>query len=751
MELPLEVVPSEEQEKTVMKQFAITTLMACCIVFLSNSVASTQPPEMIYYGGPIYTMILDGDRVEALAVREGKIVATGSQDAILAMKGPDTTLVDLEEKCMLPGFIDPHSHVIQQALKSSVVNLDPHPIGDVRSIEDIKRKLKERITERQPKPGQWVFGWGYDDTGVAENRHPTRDDLDAVSTEHPIVLMHISSHLMTSNSKALEVCGVTSETQDPEGGKIRRRDGSMEPNGVMEEKALGLLLAKLPGMAPERALQILKNGLKTYAEAGITTAQEGAAVPPMLKLLEAGDKAGVLPIDIVSYPVYLTLDDLTFERIAETWKTPARYRMGGIKLVLDGSIQGYTANLSQPYYIQPGGAKALQDCNCDSTTGLNLLLESESQKTATSLLRDSDDAADSFQIRQPTSGSYRGYANMTIEEICNIMDKADRAGVPIIAHCNGDAAVDDLMEALRKVRGERPRPDLRTVIIHAQTIREDQLNFAANHGIVPSFFPIHVTFWGDRHRDIFLGPKRAARISPSRSALDRGMKITLHHDAPVAGCDMLGVVSAAVNRLTSSGKQLGPEQAITPFEAFRAITKDAAWQYFEEHRKGTLEVGKLADFVILQQDPFEVAPQQIASIKIDKTIKEGVIVFDSEQGSTDQDAAEVSLQGTWQVESLNNKPIADGVQPPTLRVTSDRTVSGFTGVNRMGGQLAAEGDKLFGPLFTTRRAGPAAAMKVESAFLAALGRATQYRRNSAGIELLDESGERLLVLKPENH
>ena len=467
---------------------------------------------------------------------------------------------------------------------------------------------------------------------------------------------------MTSNSKALEVCGVTSETQDPEGGKIQRRDGSKEPNGVMEEKAMGLLLARVPGMAPERALEILQNGLRKYAEAGITTAQEGAALPPMLKLLEAGNKAGMLPIDIVSYPVYLTLDDVVMQRIADTWRAPARYRMGGIKLVLDGSIQGYTANLSQPYHIQPGGAQALQDCTCDSNTGLNLLLESEGKKTGESLLRGSDDEADSFQVREPTPDSdYRGYANMTIEEICTFLGKADRAGIPVIAHCNGDAAVDDLIEAVRKVRGKRPRPDLRTVIIHAQTIREDQLNFTANHGIIPSFFPIHVTFWGDRHRDIFLGPERAARISPSRSALDRGMKITLHHDAPVAGCDMLGVVSAAVNRLTTSGKQLGPEQAITPYEAFRAITKDAAWQYFEEHRKGTLEVGKLADFVILRQDPLEIAPRQIANIKIDKTIKEGVIVFDSEQVSTDQDAADVSLQGTWQMESLGNEPIADGV------------------------------------------------------------------------------------------
>ncbi len=335
--------------------------------------------------------------------------------------------------------------------------IDPHPIGDVKTIADIQRKLRERIDEKKLEPGRWVFGWGYDDTGVKEQRHPNRDDLDAVSTEHPIVLMHISSHLMTCNSKAVEINGVTAETADPDGGKIQRQEGSKKPNGVMEEKAMGLLLAKVPGMKPDQALEMLEKRLKKYAEAGITTAQEGAGLPPMIKLLEAADQAGILPIDVVSYPAYLTVDDATIAKIAETWKTPARYRMGGIKLALDGSIQGYTANLSKPYHIQPGGKQALQDCTCASDTGLRLVLGSEAKKEAE-------------QDHEHTPGNdYRGYANMTVEEIVSFLRKADDAGIPVIAHCNGDASVDDLIEAVRKVRGDRsatgsthrdyPRPD----------------------------------------------------------------------------------------------------------------------------------------------------------------------------------------------------------------------------------------------------------------------------------------------------
>lgn len=190
-----------------------------------------------------------------------------------------------------------------------------------------------------------------------------------------------------------------------------------------------------------------------------------------------------------------------------------------------------------------------------------------------------------------------------------------------------DAATDILLEAIRNVRGDQPRPELRTTIIHAQTMREDQLDVAKAHGMCPSFFPIHVVFWGDRHRDIFLGPERAARISPAKSALDHGMKFTLHHDAPVAGIGMLAVAAAAVNRMTTGGKPLGPDQKITAFEALRAITHDAAWQYFQEDRKGTLEAGKIADLVILDEDPLAIDPMKMPDIDVLETIKDGKTVF----------------------------------------------------------------------------------------------------------------------------
>jgi predicted amidohydrolase YtcJ len=195
------------------------------------------------------------------------------------------------------------------------------------------------------------------------------------------------------------------------------------------------------------------------------------------------------------------------------------------------------------------------------------------------------------------------------------------------AHTNGDAATDMVIKAVAKARADKPRPELRTTVIHAQTMRDDQLDFAARHGLTPSFFPIHVWFWGDRHRDLFLGPERAVRIDPARSALNRNLKITLHHDAPIAGIEMLKVAWAAVNRETTGGKVLGPGERITPFEALRAITADAAWQNREEDRKGTLEAGKLADLVILSDDPLAVDPRKIKDIQVMQTVKEGAVVY----------------------------------------------------------------------------------------------------------------------------
>jgi hypothetical protein len=581
----------------------------------SQPSAAVEFADTIYFGGPIVTMIHDGDRVEALAVANGRILWTGSKEDVMTRKGATTKLVDLNGSCLMPGFIDPHSHVTLQSAKFSTVNLDPYPIGDIKNMADIQRKLKAYIEEKKLNPGEWIFGWGYDDTGLEEMRHPNRDDLDAVTTEHPIFLVHISSHLASANSKALEMVAITAETPDPVGGVFQRMEGSKEPNGVMEETAWMEFVGKVPAPSREQSLEMLKTGLDYYAAAGITTASEGGSAPGIMQLLRTMEKEGRLQIDVVSYPVYKSTNEAVLEDVAQNRWTWGRFRPGGVKLIVDGSIQGYTAYLSEPYYKKPERHTNEADaCDHDAVDRLFLNTEIPAEQDT-----ESNAASDE-------SGN-RGYASMSLEDVIRWVRVCDEKDIPIHVHCNGDAAIDLFLEALNTVRKNRPRPDLRNVIIHSQVMRKDQLNAAVSHGLTPSFFPIHVVFWGDRHRDLFLGPERAAFIDPARSALDRGLKITLHHDAPIAGIDMLPVVAAAVNRVTSSGKLLGPEERITPYEALRAITKDAAWQYFEEHRKGTLEPGKLADMVVLDADPLKINPKELGNIKVLETIKEGQTVF----------------------------------------------------------------------------------------------------------------------------
>ncbi len=569
--------------------------------------------ETIYHGGPILTMTKDGDRAEALAVGNGTILAVGTEAHVMAFRGPDTTVVNLRGRCLMPGFIDPHSHVVLQSAKFATVNLDPRPIGQAGSIADIQRLLREHIEQKKPGPGKWVIGWGYDDTGIAEMRHPVREDLDAVSTEHPILLIHISNHLCTGNSLLLEEIGVSADTPDPEGGRIHRKEGSREPSGVLEELAMVSVVKKLPSPTPEQAIGMIEQGLRYYAAAGITTAQDGSTGPGAANLLAAMEAQGKLPIDVVAYTLYRGVDEAMLDVMAADRGASGRFRRGGIKLVLDGSIQGYTAFLSKPYHVQPGETEPRQD-KCESENAEHIFVSGDTP------------VAGAEGMAGITQG-YRGYASMRQEEVTEWIRRCDQRNVQVLAHTNGDAATDMLIEAVETVRGNNPRPELRTTIIHAQTIREDQLDASTRHGLVPSFFPIHVTFWGDRHRDIFLGPERARRISPAKSALDRGMKFTLHHDAPIAGIDMLPVASASVNRITSGGKELGPEQRITPFEALRAITADAAWQYFEEERKGTLEAGKLADLVILSDDPLSVDPVKMGDISVLETIKDGKTIY----------------------------------------------------------------------------------------------------------------------------
>ena len=574
-----------------------------------------QTADTIYTGGDIVTVNDAQPAVEALAVQGNKILAVGDLADVLKTKGSDTRMVDLGGKALLPGFIDPHSHLSMYVMWWGLPNLSPPPVGEVRRISDIVDMMRVHREKNNIPPGELILGNGYDDSLLEEQRHPTREELDSISTNHPVLIVHASGHLLAANSMALEKVGYSRETVDPEGGKIRRSaDGEL--TGVCEELAAIPFLSLIKPKDLEQRLLDVVAIQKLYARYGITTLQDGLSLPPDITLLQEAARRELFFLDVVSYPRFDTFSDvLRGERTLDIeyhppamgccspsahptnrMSSPAvikdaskvqvgiyqnRFKIGGIKITADGSPQGKTAYLTKPYVRPPAGQPA----------------------------------------------DYRGYPTISQEDLDLWFDAAYTHDVQLLVHCNGDAAADMMIASVRKAVAAHGQKDLRPVMIHAQMIRHDQVDAMAELGIVPSFFTAHTYYWGDWHINETVGKARAYGMSPTGYALQKGLRFTNHSDAPIVPPDPLMIMWTAVNRLSRSGVVVGPDECITPLEALKATTIHAARQYFEEKDKGTLEPGKIADLVILDRNPLTSAPDTIREIRVLHTIKDGKVVY----------------------------------------------------------------------------------------------------------------------------
>jgi predicted amidohydrolase YtcJ len=557
------------------------SLSACSL----DSRGPSGAADVVYRGGVILTITDGAPRVEALAVRDGKIVAVGALAQVEKLVGPKTQTVDLQGRTLIPGFVDSHGHVYGIGLQASSANLLPPPDGDGRDIAALQRALAAwSATAQSPlKKHGWIVGFGYDDSQLKEKRHPNRSDLDRVSTDKPVLVIHQSGHLGAANSKALQLAGITARTADPKGGVFRRRAGSREPDGVMEELAFFSVLEKLLGrFDPETNQALVRAGADLVTRYGFTTAQEGRLTgKPVLDAFVAVAQASALPVDVVAYPDIVTARSL----IAAPWlgrQYAGRFRIGGGKLTIDGSPQGKTAWLTRPYFVPPPGQRR----------------------------------------------SYVGYPAATREQVIDAVTYAFAQKFQLLTHANGDAASDLLMEIVRDLAKMYPDyRETRPVLVHGQVLREDQVDDLKELGIFPSLFPMHTFYWGDYYRSSVLGPERAQVISPTGWVRERDMTFGTHHDAPVALPDAMRVLSATVTRRTRSGYVLGPAQRVDVMTALKAMTIWPAWQHFEEATKGSLEVGKQADLVILSADPTAVDPLQIEKIQVLETIKAGRSIY----------------------------------------------------------------------------------------------------------------------------
>ncbi len=535
--------------------------------------------EKLYRGGTFLTMDSENSEAEAVAVAEGRILAVGPEAKMLGMVDQHTQNIDIGGRTMIPAFIDPHGHFPESGFCAlHRVDLMCPPLGSITKLDQVFERLADHAG-RTPK-GEWVFGTFFDQTVVEENRFPTAAELDRISKDHAIVVMHMSGHACAGNSEALRRAGVERTTPQPQGGHIEKDPVTGELTGLLEEPAaMGPISATMFGSSGDRFREGLRFAADEYASQGVTTAQNAWASEHLLGEFLASARDGEPKIRMTVLPDAHLEPDIAAGRLSLQVPDPRHLKIGARKLFSDGSIQVFTAYMSEPYHTPFRG-------NAD----------------------------------------YRGYPVYERDVLTRHITALHEAGHQIHIHVNGDGAGDDVLHAFEVAQNRFPRTDHRHTIIHGQTLRDDQLDKIQTLGLTVSFFSFHVYVWGDRHREIFLGPERARRISPAASASERGIRYTLHNDTPVTPMRPLPLIWSAVNRLTASGRELGPEQRITPTQALRAHTIDAAWQVFREDDLGSIEAGKSADFAVLSKNPLDHA-ETINDIQVEATIKDGETIF----------------------------------------------------------------------------------------------------------------------------
>lgn len=535
--------------------------------------------RIIYYNGTILTIDDKSSIFEALLIEDGIIKELGSSNEILKLKDSNTDLVDLNGKTIMPSFIDSHSHITSYAQTLSLVNL-----GNCTSFEDIFNTLKNFIDKNNLKEDEWITGFNYDHERLKEKEHPTKLLLDKLSKTNPIILSHISGHMGVINSIGLNLFNITKDSINPDGGEIIKFKDSNEPTGLLKENAFIQNTFKIPVPSVSNLSDLLVKAQEDYLKFGITTCQDGFTRKEEFEILDYSSKNKKLKMDIVGF-IDIKNNKKIYDENKETYVKGYinNFRIGGYKMFLDGSPQGRTAWMLTPY----------KDIN------------------------NPDKNSEEF-----------GIGTLTDEEVSKFIEQALNDNAQILSHCNGDAAAKQLIYSFKKVLNERNESFTSTlpVMVHAQLVRESQLKDMKEIGMIPSFFTAHSYFWGDIHIKNF-GLERASKISPAKSALNRDLIFTFHQDTPVLMPDMFRTIWCSVNRITLNGVTIGEDEKISVLDAIKAVTINAAKQYFEDYKKGSLEKGKFADMIIIDKNPFEINPLDLYKIKIFETIKSGEVLY----------------------------------------------------------------------------------------------------------------------------
>ncbi len=558
--------------------FVVFLIVAAAFVLTAKR---DDPPLLqAFINGVVLTVDKDDSKQEALLIEQDSILAVGTTQEIvdLIQQHPDRGEVivhDLAGKAVVPGFIDAHSHFPGSGVYEFALDLNAPPIGAIKNIQQIQEQLRSRIQSMEEVG--WVFGLGYDDSQMSDNRHPFRQELDAVSSSIPIFLLHISGHMGVANSKAFEMLGIDSSTVAPEGGEYQKTDDGQLTGLILETAVFDFLNASTDYSITD-TLRIVRRASAEYLQQGVTSVQNGAADQRYITGLNLASRFDVVPQRVVVWPVH---EALPINEVVEARRDPGDYyQIGAVKIIADGSIQGYTGYLREPYHKPvPGKPK-----------------------------------------------SYRGKAVIESSQLVDLVSEYFAVKQPLAIHGNGDASIDEILHAVEVGLDRHPWEDHRTVLIHAQMAQADQLEKMRDLGVTPSFFSAHTYYWGDRHWQTFMGPQRARRMSPANSARRLGIPFSIHLDTPVVPMNSMRLMWTAVERKSAQGRSIGRAERLTREQALRAMTMGPAFQIFKDESLGSIEVGKKADLVILDQDPTNRS-NQILETQVLETFVGGLSVF----------------------------------------------------------------------------------------------------------------------------
>jgi predicted amidohydrolase YtcJ len=528
-----------------------------------------QEPNIILHSATIHTVDPKQPQSQAMAISGDRILAVGPNDDVLHLASPATKKIDLCTKTVLPGFIDAHSHPAEAGLDHlRMVDCD------LRSIAAIQSALRQRAAKTRAE--DWVLGFKYDDTKTSDGRALTITDLDTAVPDHPVFIKHRGGHTAYCNSLAFEKAGITSKTPDPPGGKIDHQPGTGKLSGRVAETAKDSFENVIPSnFTRDDHREGIKLISKMLARTGITSAHEAFGTPSDLLAYQDARDSGDLLFRAYCLIGYRHIDAMLAAGIrtglGDDW-----VRVGAMKMIADGSISERTARLSTPYEGRP------------------------------------DDY---------------GIVVMTEEELYTWGRKAHLAGWQIGTHTNGDVGIDTTLTVYERLQRESPRKDPRFRLEHCTVVNDSLIARIKSLGAIPTPFSTYVYYHGEKMR--YYGQDRLNNMFALRSFLDAGIRATQASDYPPGEFIPMMALQSEVTRTDTKGNVWGPKQKITVEEAIRVGTINGAYASYEENLKGSLEVGKLADLVVLARDPYKEDPSTLITIPVERTMTGGRWTFEA--------------------------------------------------------------------------------------------------------------------------